>query len=317
MTGILRTSIPGHASLSPEDLLRETARLGLDALMLASPLDVSPTLDPRELSALRGVADSLGLAIGSGIGWFNPLRPERMGIAAALAGGDALAGVRRIVEALPALGVTEAFFQIGTLEDRFGNAPPWRDHLDAAAEGLMGLSPLLRRSGLRLLLKTHEEITTQEILRLIDRVGADVLGVALDPVNVIVRLEDPVEATRRLARHVRQIHLEDAALHWDGPLLRRLMCPIGEGCLDWPAILATAPDVPVWAELHRGQFAMPVDDAEWLASQPDIVPAEAARVRAMAERFAGRPAPDQSDPYARLPRLIAFAKAHGKIRMGA
>ena len=309
MTGILRTSIPGHASLSPVDLLRETARMGLGGLMLASPLDISPTLDPGELSVFRGAAENLGLSIGSGIGWFSPLHPERMAVATALAGGDVLAGARRIVEALPILGVTEAFFQIGTLEDRFGDAPPWSDHLDAAADGLASLSPLLRRSGTRLLLKTHEEITTHEILRLIDRVGEDVLGVALDPVNVIVRLEDPVEATRRLALHVRQIHLEDAALHWDGPLLRRLMCPIGEGCLDWPAILAAAPDVPLWVELHRGQFAMPVDDPQWLARQPDIVPAEAARVRAMAERFAGRPAPDQSDHDARLPRLLAFARA--------
>lgn len=309
MVGILRTSIPGYEALTPAELLRAASTMGLDALMVASPLDVSPTLAPADLEAFRRSADDLGIALGSGIGWFNPLRPERMAGALALGQGDPVAGTARIIEAVAALGVTQAFFQIGTLEDRFGQTPPWTEHLHAATEGLRALSPLLRRTGLRLLLKTHEEISTREILRLIDAVGEDVIGVALDPVNLLVRLEDPIEATRRVASHVEQVHLDDAQLHWDKGELRRLLCPIGAGCLDWPAILAMVPAATAWVELHRGQFAMPARDEGWLASQPDLDASEAARVIAMAEASA-RTWPDQSDPYARLETLVSFATRH-------
>jgi sugar phosphate isomerase/epimerase len=308
MIGILRTSIPGHASLTPGELLHATARLGLDALMVASPLDVSPTLAAHELADFRRRATDLGITLGSGIGWLSPLRPERMAGALEHGHGDVIAGLTRIIEAVADLGVSNAFFQIGSLEDRFGDAPAWSAHLASAAEALARLRPVLQRTGVRLLLKTHEEITTQEILHLVERTGEVVLGVALDPVNVLVRMEDPVEATRRVARHVAQVHLDDAQLRRDAGMLRRILCPLGDGCLDWPAILAQVKDKPVWLELHRGQFSMPAFDAGWLAEQPDLDPMETRRVIAMADRLAKGREPDQSDPFARLPQLIAVAR---------
>ena len=43
-------------------------------------------------------------------------------------------------------------------------------------------------------------------------VGADVVGICLDTANVMLRLEDPLEAARRLAPHVVMTHVKDAAL---------------------------------------------------------------------------------------------------------
>ena len=53
MIGILRTSIPDFSSRTPSELLRETACMGLEGLMMATPLDISPTLDRAELKAFH------------------------------------------------------------------------------------------------------------------------------------------------------------------------------------------------------------------------------------------------------------------------
>lgn len=69
--------------------------------------------------------------------------------------------------------------------------------------------------GSRLLLKTHEEITSFEIVRIIEKVGADVIGVLLDPVNFVARLEEPIVYNARVAPYVRQVHLEDFVVRYN------------------------------------------------------------------------------------------------------
>ena len=181
---------------------------------------------------------------------------------------------------------------------------PWTIQLDAVATGLEQLAPTLEHLDFRLLIKTHEEITSFEIGRLIDKVGQKRMGVALDPVNLLVRLEDPTAGVRRLQAHVSQIHLDDAQVRFDGTSVRRYLCPFGQGAIEWPAIFGLCPEAAVWIELHRGQFAVPAFDPDWLAEQPDLNLKEYAAVLAMAvQATAGLP-PDQTDPSARLPSLV-------------
>jgi sugar phosphate isomerase/epimerase len=199
---------------------------------------------------------------------------------------------------------------VGTIAERDDPAQSWADQLAAVERHLVALAPVLRANGVRLLLKTHEEITSFEILRLVAAVGVDVLGVAFDPVNVWCRLEDPLAAARRLAPVVAQIHLDDAVLAFEAAGMRRYLAPMGAGALDWPALAAALPEagraVPRWIELHRGQFAMPVFEAGWLAAQPDLTLAEYAAVLARAAAFGGRPIPcDQDRPLDRLPAMLA------------
>lgn len=59
-------------------------------------------------------------------------------------------------------------------------------------------------------IETHDEITSFEILRLIEKVGADCVGVVFDTANGLQRGEHPVFAAKRLAPHIRQTHIKDA-----------------------------------------------------------------------------------------------------------
>lgn len=60
----------------------------------------------------------------------------------------------------------------------------------------------------------------------------EVLGISFDPVNVLVRLEDPVAAARRVAPYVHHVHVDDAVVIFVDDGLERKLYPPGEGFVD-------------------------------------------------------------------------------------
>ncbi len=307
MIGIVKSSLPNGRDMGPVEALRAAAAYGLDGLLFNSLFDISQTLDPAEMRAVRDEADRLGLAISAGLGFINPASPARSTKILEAGEGDMVEGVKRLIGLAADIGIKDPFFIIGLIEDRFATAPNWQVQRDAVADLILQCAPVLRRRGSRLLLKTHEEITTAEVLALVRRVGSDLLGVAYDPVNVVCRLEAPVPAARRVAPHAASVHVDDAVLRFENGEMRRYLAPVEEGVLDWNAMLSCMPGARVWIEMHSGQFSMPVFDARWLAAQPDIAVVEFAAVLAMASRHGqGDVSWDQTRPADRLPQ--AFRK---------
>ena len=305
MIGIIKSSLPDGRSLTAVEALKAAAKLGLQGLLFNSLFDVSPTLDPAELAAARAEANRLGLEISSMLGTVNPALPARSQPIVDAGGGDMQAGVERLVELAASIDIRDMFFIIGMIEDRFEADVSWQAQLDGVAELLGRCAPALRRNGSKLLLKTHEEIATSEIVALVERIGTDVLGVAFDPVNVLCRLEDPVAAARRIAPYVAQLYVDDAVMRFQENGIRRFLAPLGEGFVDWDGISPLLPDAKVWIEMHAGQFAMPVFDRDWLRHQPPVAVEEFASVLAMAAKFGTREVPwDQAAPVARLTQAL-------------
>jgi sugar phosphate isomerase/epimerase len=301
MFALMRGSIP-DAGNDPLDAIGKAAALGAGEVTFYSLFELSPTLDPAVLRELRVEADNFGIAIAASLDWLNPLRLDRHGRELQLGNGDLALGVRRLCETGASLGMREMFFTIGTLEDRAGD---WRAQLDSVAALLIGLKPLLADLGMRALVKTHEEITSHECVELVERVGPDALGISYDPANMLVRLEEPLAAARRLAPHVTQVHIDDAALSFEGDTnLRRHLAPVGQGAIDWQQLLALLPTAKPLVELHRGQFAIPAFDQAWLASQPYIQLGEYAALVQSAHLQRNRPPIDQNDITLRLPAAL-------------
>jgi sugar phosphate isomerase/epimerase len=321
--GIYQRSLPGGDQIDARAALVQTRELGLDGCIFASPLALSPSLDAGELRSVRALADDLGLALAVGVGRIHPYHFEREAVVLALGDGDFGAGLARLVRAASDIGCRDLWFSVGTLADRFDRSVPWSAQLAAVEAFLRRFAPVLRDAGCQLSLKTHEEITTFEVARLVEAIGPDLLGVSLDPVNVLARIEDPVAAARRVAAYVRHVHLDDAIVRFADGGLERKLYPIGEGVIDWPAILALladrAPGARYWIELHRGQFRMPLFDRTWLAAQPDLTVAELAEVTRLAVESARKlvsgviPPPDsyQAEPVRRLEPTRASLLALG------
>ena len=235
---------------------------GFEGVLFPTPRTVSPTLDDVELKATRDLAEDLGLFLEVGIGSLGPFGDER----------ERREELESLVHASVALGCTQ-FFAYTRSERRH----PEIDHeapLSVVDRTIAGLVPLLRGLGCRLNVKTHEDLSSHDVLRLVDGWGTDVVGVSLDVANLVVRGEDPVAATQRLAPYVHQTHLEDVALFFVEKGLRRRLRPCGEGVIDWTAIVRTlvesSPAESLTLEQHLGRFDTEVFDPAWFESEPHV-----------------------------------------------
>ena len=92
-----------------------------------------------------------------------------------------------------------------------------------------------------LAMENHNDFTAREMLRIIDGVGSEHLGVTLDTGNAVRVFEDPVEATRLLAPYTVATHLKDVEVHPESPrgFAFWRSCPIGQGIIDIPAVVRT------------------------------------------------------------------------------
>src|SRR5262249_1858842 len=146
---------------------------------------IDPGLDPERLSSFREQVRRLDLYLEVGIPSPNPLLDADRGQAVAEPEAHAR-GLLPHLDAAVALGCPFVRADIGNRHSRFRAHPSWREQCQAAVAVLQNLKPALRERGLKIALETHADLTTDELLRLIDTVGSDVLGVTLDTGNLLM-----------------------------------------------------------------------------------------------------------------------------------
>lgn len=289
--------------------VRTIGRLGFTGAFIGTALCASPTLDRRELEDVRHAAHESGVKLGLSIGMLNPYQPGRS--AALTAGnGDLATGLLKLAEAALWLGQPDVMLVVGTEDDRFNRSIAWSDQLAAVTSFLKRLEPDFRSLGSRVLIKTHQEITSWEVRRMLEDLGSDHFGAAFDPVNLIVRMEDPLAAADRLAGLIGQVHVDDARLLWNGSGYGRSLCPVGEGCIDWPALITrigtTDPHAFYWGEIHRAELVMPFLGEDWFQAHPDIELTEVAQWFSKGMALSGPPPSLVEDVNERVRAVTAF-----------
>lgn len=66
-------------------------------------------------------------------------------------------------------------------------------------------------AGVTLALETYEQVATDDLVGVIERVGSAHLGICLDPANVVARLENPRTCVEQTAALTRNVHVKDFA----------------------------------------------------------------------------------------------------------
>ncbi|TYK53412.1 sugar phosphate isomerase/epimerase family protein [Actinomadura decatromicini] len=330
--GIDGRKVPGAAGRPAIERLDLAKDLGLDGVFYRTVFDMDPGLDAGRLAEYRRRADALGLYLEAGVGNVNPYAMAEHPHLRRAGDGDTVLGFRRAIEAAAGIGCRELWVVTGGFKDhpgrfaydRFRSDADWPDQLAETARFLELLAPVCREHGVHLNLETHEEITSFELVRLVERVGADVLGITYDTTNLLQRGEDPLESARRVAPHVRQTHIKDCLLGNRTDGMRYQLRPVGSGLLDLAAILRSLRDAGARpnlsletltsaAESGGGEdgphpylrpLTIELYDPAWHAMHPDLTSTElAAVVRLAAEgdrrvaegaaesmpAFAGRP----------------------------
>ncbi|MBB3948670.1 sugar phosphate isomerase/epimerase [Rhizobium skierniewicense] len=314
--GIDSQKLPEFVKRGPLASLDLVKELGLSGLFFPTVLDMSPMLDRTALRAIREKADELGLYIESGVGKINPYCSAEAPEFRAIGDGDVILGFTRMIEASVSIGCRELWVSPGNFKseyrgrlanDRFRTDVTWDEQLLAIEKVLLKLAPVARANGVHLNMETHDEITSFEIVRLIDKIGEDCLGVVFDTANGLQRGEHPVYAAKRVAPYVRQTHIKDAYVgHAPGGLDFQTR-PVGRGIVDFAAIipiLATAnPDLNLSLEVAASVEDKPrkanprqcieIDDPAWRAAHPDLNTEEQEAYLSLVSTFEKRVASDE------------------------
>ncbi|MFB7191998.1 sugar phosphate isomerase/epimerase family protein [Streptomyces sp. NPDC056240] len=338
--GIDGLKIPESAKRGPGGTLAHARELGLEGVFFRSVLGLSPTLDPVELRTVRARADDMGMYLETGLGKVNPFAIPEAPELRAVGDGDTLLGFRRMMEACAAIDCRELWASTAMVKpmfagrlawDRFRTDVTWEEQLVAIERFLGRLAPYARDLGVHINLETHEEITSFELVRLVEAVGPDVIGIVYDTANALHRVEHPVWTARRVAPYVRQTHIKDAHVaHGEDGLYYQLR-PCGTGVVDFtqviPIITGANPRVNLTLETYESyedrprnpeKWLLEIYDEEFLRAHPDLTTAEFAAylktVRDYEQRIAAGELPDL-DTYARAP--FGYAEAVRYIKDSA
>ncbi|MBY2988344.1 sugar phosphate isomerase/epimerase family protein [Rhizobium leguminosarum] len=309
--GIDSIKLPEAKKRGPLASLDHVKELGLAGIFFSTALDMSPDLDSGLLRDIRAKADDLGLYLESGIGKINPYCSAEEPVLRAAGGGDIIAGFTRMIEASAAIGCHELWVAPGNFKgeyrgrlanDRFRTDVTWEEQLLGIEKVLRKLAPVARANGAHMNIETHDEITSFEILRLIEKVGADCVGVVFDTANGLQRGEHPVFAAKRLAPHIRQTHIKDAYVGRAPGGLDFQTRPVGGGIVDFATILPILADANPRLNLSlevaqsvadKPRKANPrqcieIDDPVWRAGHPDLTADELAAYMAMVDAYEKR-----------------------------
>ena len=168
--------------------------------------------------------------------------------------------------------------------DRRTLAGGWSAHFEALVDRLKEVLPVAEDLGVCVAAENHQDATTEDLLALAERTGnCPAFGITLDAGNPLAVGQDPVEAAQRLAPIVRHIHLKDYTIHFAPEGYRLVRCAAGDGCVDFPAILAAIranghdvlPGIEIAAQATR---TIPILDPGWWAEYPprdarELIPA--------------------------------------------
>lgn len=158
----------------------------------------------------------------------------------------------------------------------------WSAHLAAATDALRAVRPLAEDLNIPIAVENHQDIASDELLRLCEAVGGDHIGVTLDTGSTLGLGEDPLGYTRRVRHLVKNVHIKDYHLALSATGYRLVTCAIGAGVVDFDsffALFADQPDLPMNIELGARQARhVELLEGDWWTDYPprrpqDLLPA--------------------------------------------
>lgn len=184
------------------------------------PLDIITDRTPHGLSEFRKRADSLGIGI----------------VVDGAVIDDAM--LSTLIPTAAALGARTVRVMVsGMLEGNRATFPGgWDAHLASQIAVLVRARPRAEEYNVVIAPENHQDLNSDDLIRICDEVGGAHIGVTLDAVNPLAVAEEPIAFARKLAHRIVNVHLKDYFLYMsdEGYLLVR--SALGQGVLDVSAL---------------------------------------------------------------------------------
>lgn len=259
-TGLWDYTPRANPPMGLDHLLQKAAELELDGLQLADARHLD-SLDYGYVSELRRKAEALGLYLELGTAGTNPDHLQNM------------------VRAAHVLGSPLVRTFVG--KPRPTAASGMEHILSSAAAEVSQALPVCERYGVAIAIENHQDLTTGELLRLVELVASPLVGVCFDTGNALALLEDPLESVRAFGRLVKTVHLKDYQVVARPDGFRLVCCALGEGVVDLPGIIdllhSESPAANLNIETYLGKHPAPVLEEEYLRRLPGATALELGR----------------------------------------
>lgn len=241
----------------------------LDAVLINN-LPLFESLEESYLRGLKEAADRHGLRIYMGAGSIC-----ENGTSFNDKYGDAKTFLAEGIRVAKIVGSPVVTVRIGKLADRYleGGIQP---RIDASVKVLKALKSRAVDAGIKFGFENHGgDLRSDEVLGIIEEVGADVCGSMLDPGNSLWAMEDPMQHVQALGKHVVCTSIRDYMVWESEEGATFQWTAIGEGLMEVPAyvqhLAALCPGVPLFVEtISNSARPIPFLTDEWWKGFPNV-----------------------------------------------
>ncbi|HEX4765039.1 MAG TPA: sugar phosphate isomerase/epimerase family protein [Lichenihabitans sp.] len=175
-------------------------------------------LDDRGLTALRN-------------------RLVRNGMQAVISSGLPSASMPSILRSAAALDAKLVRFALTRVlcGDRATLGDGWPKLVEEVRGKLKAAASVASEHGLTLVIENHQDFGSDELVGFCEEAGPNV-GICFDTGNAFPVAEAPLDFTRRVAAHVRHVHLKDYRVQCSDEGFRLVRCAIGDGAVPFRAM---------------------------------------------------------------------------------
>jgi sugar phosphate isomerase/epimerase len=263
-------------------LIEYAASLKLDAIFLQDSIDPG-TNDPAHWKEVKDAAKRYGLWLGTGGGAVLPRSDD----SAEFEHSVKLLrdGVKRAV----AMGSPLMRMLLASDRDHLPPGPPEK-HIETMVRVLRAVRSEAMDAGVRFAIENHKDLLCRQTRQVIDEAGKEFVGSYLDTGNPVFVMEDPMQTVETLGPVAVMLHLRDSAVYETRGGIAVQWVPLGEGVVDFKAILAKAkeicPPIAVFNKPITGRppAIQPVWDAAFMKKFADVRAADFARFLALAKK---------------------------------
>ena len=132
----------------------------------------------------------------------------------------------------------------------FNNRADFEQWRTGARQAMLLAEPMARRLGVKIGIENHKDWELTELVAALDAVGSEHVGACVDLGNSVALLEDPLTVVETLAPYAVTVHLKDVAVRPTETGFQMSEVPLGQGCLDLPALVKVLHEARPEAVLH-------------------------------------------------------------------
>ncbi len=282
------------AKLDVFGFLEAAKELGLDGVMY-SGMDGFKSLEEPYVLKVRHKAEEMNLYVEAGMNSYYDISKWEKTPALKDDLNYWVWRLEKMLKVAHTLGSPVLRTFLGHIYNRLASTPI-SEQIEKAIAILKKAAPIAEGQGVKIGLENHCDLTSKEMLTIIEEVDSEYVRVCLDTGNPLTVMENPVYATEILAPYTCCTHFKDAALQMTEEGLEIVSTPLGKGNVDLVKITKIlkdkCADINLSMEVHS-EVTFPgkviFDESFWRAF-PTTTPYDLSLMLSMVWKGAKKPA---------------------------